>query len=74
MQRFLYVEARDVSMPEDRPQPLLSFASVIVMVEDVEAAYTLGPHHLREQFARHGDPYDHCTGRFLNDYVTEIPA
>lgn len=74
MKRFLYVEARDVSVPDVDDAPVLSLASVIVVTEDEDMAYRLGPAHLAVQFERTGDARDHYKGRLLNDYVTEIPT
>lgn len=73
MPRFLYVEARDVSMPGD-DAPLVSFEAVSIVSEDEDEAYALGAREILVQRARIGDISGHGAGAFLNDCVFNIGA
>lgn len=74
MKRFLYIEARDVSVPEDGG-PMVSFATTWVDAEDDHAAYRLGRLQLWDRLREPGgDPFNHSSGRILNDYVVDMPV
>ena len=74
MKRYVYVEARDVSMPEDEA-PMLSFAGLTLDAPDDETAYREGYRLMREkQAAADESYYGHFDGALLNDFVMEIPS
>ena len=76
MKRYVYVEARDVSMPEDGG-PMVSFAGVVVSAPDDEVAYAEGYRQMKERaVAAAGDEnyFGHFDGGLMNDFVMEIPS
>lgn len=74
MLRFVYIEARDVSVPADGGV-IVSFAAVILTAENEDSAYEQGPALLAAQLQQMlGDDatFTHASGQLLNDFVVTL--